>query len=102
MITRLLFFSLVACSLLSFYPVRSDNHSSHSCNTQTDTCSCPTIVDYLIVMSPHINGVYFAVKDSIKNGWQPIGGISMDSLFDNNTNRSTLQVVQVMVKYKTK
>lgn len=53
------------------------------------------VIDYAILYSPNVEELKKAVKDSLANGWQPSGGVSVTP----NQKGAIVQFVQAMVKY---
>jgi hypothetical protein len=97
---KLVFFSVVTAIVFSFSNPNLNPAKGSLRKPQTDICCCNMVLDYTIVSSPYVNGIYFQIKDSIKKGWRPIGGLSMAPVFDNNKNKADMMVIQAMVKYK--
>lgn len=60
------------------------------------------IVDYNIVADIGKDALEREVKKQLKNGWQPIGGVStMSYLMNSTTGQIAFVYSQAMVKYKS-
>lgn len=56
------------------------------------------VIDYRITFDRHIDVIESNVKKMIKDGWQPIGGIS--SFFETYSGSTSYFFSQAMVKYE--
>lgn len=60
----------------------------------------PKITDYQILKNSHSDYLEREIANAIKEGWQPLGGISVCLYVISNSYESDIKYSQAIVKYE--